>query len=275
MLKMKIKTSRHPQANSANVVTALYCQVTSSMTNHTLDVDVNPEDIVSALKQTFQYKTVHQQVLHHRMVRQVAADRGLMVSPEEIQLAADQERREKQLERAADTLAWLMGQHVTADEWEDSLSDRLLADKLAHSLFAAQIEQFFAEHRLDYDQVVLYQIIVPYEQVAQELFYQIEESEISFYEAAHLYDIEPQRRWHCGYEGTLYRWNLPPEIAAAVFAAAPCRVIRPLPVEQGYSLLMVDEFRLAELTAELRQEIMNRLFQDWLSNELQYRISNQ
>jgi parvulin-like peptidyl-prolyl isomerase len=248
--------------------------VDTFMGNSTLDTDIGPQDIVTALKRAFQYKTIYQTILQQRVVDHAAAERGVSVSVEDIQAAADQERRDRQLERASDTLAWLMAHQVTAEDWEAGLSDRLLAQKLAQVLFASEVERFFAEHRLDYDQVVLYHILVPYEQVAQELFYQIEESEISFYEAAHLYDVDPQRRLQCGYEGALYRWNLSPAIAAAVFAAAPHRVIRPLHSEQGYSLLWVEEFRWAELTIDLRQDIIDRLFQEWLSSELNYWVKN-
>ncbi len=162
---------------------------------------------------------------------------------------------------------------MTAADWEAGLSDLLLAQKLAASLFEQAVEPFFAEHRLDFEQVVLYQIVVPYEQVAQELFYQIEESEISFYEAAHLYDIDAKRRYQCGYEGTLYRWHLPAAMAAAVFAAQPAQVIQPLRIDQGYSVLMVEEFLRAELTPTVHQEILDRLFEEWLSCEFHHWIA--
>jgi len=66
---------------------------------------------------------------------------------------------------------------------------------------------------------LLYQIVVPFERVAQQLFYQIEEQEISFYEAAHLYDIDEKRRHQCGFERKLYRRSLNPNIATILSRA--------------------------------------------------------
>lgn len=161
------------------------------------------QEIFSFLKKDMQLKEVCQRVLYQRVIDQAARERGITVSPEEIQAECDRLRREKRLEKAADTLAWLADQMITADDLEAGIRDRLLAQKLAESLFSKEVEKFFAQNRLDFDKILLYQIIVPYQKVAQEVFYQIEEQEISFYHAAHLYDIDERRRQHCGCEGEL------------------------------------------------------------------------
>lgn len=232
--------------------------------------NISPDEVVSFLKKTLRYQEARLGVLQQAIVNRTAAARGIEVEPQEIQAEADRQRREHRLERAADTFAWLSNQQITAEEWESGIRDRLLTQKLQQELFGNEVESYFTQNRLDFDQVVLYQIIVPYEQLANELFYQIEESEISFFEAAHLYDLDANRRQHCGYEGKLYRWSLKPEIAAVVFAATPAQIIHPIQTEQGFHLLRVEEFISAQLNPETRQEILQRLFQDWLNSELNY-----
>ena len=239
-----------------------------------LGVSIALDEIVSILKRNIQLKEVCQKILHQRIIEQAAQERGITVTPEEIQAEADRLRREKHLEKVADTLAWLAEQMITADEWEAGIRDSLLAQKLAESLFAKEVEKFFAQNRLDFEQILLYQIIVPYERVAREIIYQIDEEEISFYEAAHFYDIDEKRRHQCGYEGKLYRWSLKPDIAAVVFSAQPEEVIGPLQTEQGFHILMLLEFIPAELTPERYQEILNRMFKEWLAIELNYMIHN-
>lgn len=232
--------------------------------------NISPDELVSFLKKNLQYQQARLGVLQQAIVNRAAAVRGIEVDSQEIQAEADRQRREYHLERAADTFAWLSDQQITPEEWEAGIRDRLLTQKLMEHLFGSEVESYFAQNRLDFDQVVLYQIIVPYEQLATELFYQIEESEISFFEAAHLYDIDPNRRQYCGYEGKLYRWSLKPEIAAIVFAADPGQIIPPVRTEQGFHLLRVEEFITAQLTPENRQEILQRLFREWLNGELNY-----
>ena len=238
-------------------------------------IPIESEEIVDFLKREMLLKEVCQKIVSQKIIKKAAAEREITVTPEEIQTEADSIRYGKRLEKASDTLAWLVDQMVTADEWEKGIGDRLLAKKLAEHLFDKEVEKYFAQNRLDFDQFILYQIVVPYEQLAQEIFYQIEEEEISFYEAAHLYDIDEKRRYFCGYEGKVYRWGFPPDIAASVFSASIGEVIGPLKTEQGYHLFMVEEFIPAELTPQRRQEIINRLSKEWLEGEFNYMLHHQ
>lgn len=267
-------SSDRPSDDTPGVAQLTSTGWTLQMINGT-EIDVYSNEIINFLEKTLRYKEVRQSVLYQRVIERAANTRNIRVDPDEIQAEAEQFRRDNRLERSADTLAWLADQQITADIWEAGIRDRLLAQKLAESLFGREAEPFFAQNRLDFEQVVLYQIIVPYEQLAMELFYEIEESEISFYEAAHLYDISQTRRRHCGYEGVLYRWSVQPAIAPTVFAATPGQVVRPIQTDQGHHILLIEEFITAELTSEIRQQIINRLFQEWLQAELNYMLHNQ
>ena len=214
--------------------------------------------------------------MYQKIIEQAATERNIEISPEEIETEANSIRYGKRLEKAADTLAWLEEQMVTTEDWEAGIRTRLLAQKSAAHLFDTEVESYFAQNRLDFDRFVLYQIVVPYQQLAQEIYYQIEEEEISFYEAAHLYDIDEGRRYRCGYEGKIGRWSLPPHLAEAIGNASVGNVIGPIASEeeQKYHLLMVEEFIPAELTPEKRQDIINRLFQEWLAGEFNSVVHN-
>lgn len=238
-------------------------------------LNIEPDEVIDFLRKNIRFQEVYQTVLYQKVIAQAAEERGLTVTPEEIQAEGDRVRREKRLERASDTLAWLAEQMITVNDWEAGISDRLLAKKLAESLFAKEVEKFFTQNKIDFERVLLYQIIVPYDRLAREIVYQIEEQEISFYEAAHLYDINEQRRYQCGYEGKVYRWSLNPDIAAAVFNAQPGEVTGPIKTEQGYHILRVNEFISPELTPETYQEILDKMFKEWLATELNYMIHNQ
>jgi parvulin-like peptidyl-prolyl isomerase len=238
-------------------------------------VSITPDEIVYFLKKDIRYKGVSHQILYQRIIERAAREREVNVTDDEIQAEADRLRLTNRLEKAADTLAWLAEQMITPEDWEAGIRDRLLTKKLAERLFSGDIEKIFAQNKLDYERVLLYQIQVSYERVAHELFYQIEEEEISFYEAAHLYDLDERRRYQCGYEGTVYRWSLKPDVAAAVFSANPGEMIFPLKTDQGYHLFLPEEFIAAELTEEISQEILNKMFQQWLAGELNYLLHNQ
>ena len=241
-----------------------------------LGITIEPAEIVDFLKREMLLKEICQKILYQKIIEQAATERNIEISPEEIETEANSIRYGKRLEKAADTLAWLEEQMVTTEEWEAGIKTRLLAKKLAANLFDTEVESYFAQNRLDFDRFVLYQIVVPYQQLAQEIYYQIEEEEISFYEAAHLYDIDEGRRYRCGYEGKVGRWSLPPHLAEAIGNASVGNIVGPIASEeeQQYHLLMVEEFIPAELTPEKRQDIINRLFQEWLAGEFNSVVHN-
>ena len=238
-------------------------------------MSITSDDIFIHLKQEIRLKSVCRKILLHRIIIQTAQERGIIVTPEETQEEADKRRHAKRLEKASDTLAWLEDEMITSEDWEAGIHLSLLRKKLAESLFSQEVEPYFVQHKLDYEQVLLYQIIVPYEKVAQELFYQIEEKEISFYEAAHLYDLDERRRLACGCEGKVYRWNLQADVATVVFSAQPGEVTYPVHTEQGYHIFLIEEFLPAQLTPQRTHEIIGKLFKDWLNSELNYLLHHQ
>lgn len=236
---------------------------------------IEPNEIIETLKQELQLKPFYQKILQKRVIDKAAKERGLTVTPAEIQAEGDKLRREKRLEKAADTIAWLADQMISVEDLEAGIGDRLLAKKLAEHLFGKEVEKFFIQNKLEFDRIILYQIIVGEPELAQELFYQIQEREISFFDAAHFYDIDENRRHLCGCEGKVYRWGLKPDIAVAVFSAKPGKVSRPIQTDMGYHLFMVEKFLPAELTAERYEEILQKMFNEWLSNEVNYLLYNQ
>jgi parvulin-like peptidyl-prolyl isomerase len=235
-------------------------------------VSIDSTRVVNYLKHEAKIKAVYHQVLCRQIVARVAAEQGVAVSPEEIQAKADEFRYQNKLESASQTFDWLSEQLLTPEDWEEGIQERLLTQKVAEHLFGDQVPTYFVQNKVQYEQAVLYRIVVPYQPLAQELFYQIEEEEISFFEAAHLYDLDERRRLTCGFEGKLSRWQLKPDVAARIFAAIPHEVVGLIPSDEGYELWMVEEFMEAELTSTVHQQILDQLFQEWLESELNYLI---
>jgi parvulin-like peptidyl-prolyl isomerase len=233
---------------------------------------IDPEEVIRYLRHELKLKAVYEEILSRQIVHRIAEERGIEVAAEEIQAEADQFRYDQKLESAAQTFAWLEDQLLTPEEWEAGIRIRLLKKKLAEQLFGQQVETFFVQNKVQYEQAVLYRIVVTYQPLAQEIFYQIEEEEISFFEAAHLYDKDEHKRLTCGFEGKLSRWQLKPDIAARVFGSNPGEIVGLIQSEEGFEIWMVEEFIPAELTPEVRERILNQLFSEWIESELNYLI---
>ncbi|OCQ92642.1 peptidylprolyl isomerase [Nostoc sp. MBR 210] len=231
---------------------------------------ISPKEVITYLKNNLQIRELCNHILCQKIINKAAEEKNVQVSPEEIQIEAERLRYEKRLVKASETIVWLADNLISSEDWEAGIRDSLLQKKLAENLFGQQVEKYFWENKLNYDQVLLYQIVLPSQNLAQEIYYQIEESEISFYEAAHIYDVDQTRRNRCGYEGKFYRWSFEPDVAAVIFNAQPKELLGPIAIKQNSYIFMVEDFISAELTPERHQEIINKMFQEWLAAELNY-----
>ena len=235
-----------------------------------LKIHIKPEEIINFLKSEVKLKGICNKILSQRIIEKTAQEKDICVSTEEIEIEANRQRREKHLEKASDTLTWLEQEMLTPSDWEVGIRNRLLAKKLALALFGKEVEKFFLKNRSEFEQVVFYQFFVKNEKLAQELYYQIESGEISFYQAARIYDFDENRKYKCGYEGKVYRWSILPEIAALVFNAPAKQLLGPTKTELGYHLFMIEEYIPAELTPKRYEEIIYNMFQQWLDAEVDY-----
>ncbi|MDL5057069.1 peptidylprolyl isomerase [Geitlerinema calcuttense] len=232
-------------------------------------LSLETEEIIDFLRRDLRLKDIYQEIASQKIINQTAQEQGLTVTSNEIQAELDRIRYEKCFDSPSVLLNWLDRQRVTLNELRQRIGEHLLTKKLANYLFSEKVDRLFSEHRSDFEQVLLYKIVVPYEQLANNILYQIIEEEVSFYEAAHLYDIDEKRRLHCGYEGKKRRCQLNPELAETLFNANTGEVIGPLKsFEKTYELFLVEEFSSPGLTTEIYEETLNGMFKEWLEAKL-------
>jgi parvulin-like peptidyl-prolyl isomerase len=91
---------------------------------------------------------------------------------------------------------------------------------------------------------------------------------MSFYDVAHQYIQDLELRRKGGYQGVVHRQDLKPEISAAVFAAKPPQLLRPIVTAKGVHLVFVEEIIQVELNNQLAYQIGIDLFQQWLKQQI-------
>ncbi|MBI4781888.1 MAG: peptidylprolyl isomerase [Oscillatoriophycideae cyanobacterium NC_groundwater_1537_Pr4_S-0.65um_50_18] len=229
---------------------------------------VSLEEIVYQVKCSGQLSTILEGIVIRKAIAAAAAAASIQAKPEELQQAADAIRVANNLHRTEDTWAWLQKQGLSLDEFEAMIHDTVLSTKLAQDLFADKVEPFFIQRKLDYSQVVMYEVVLEDEDLAMELFYALQEGELSFHSVAHQYIRDSELRRSGGYRGLLYRTDLSPKIAAAVFAATPPQLLKPILSSKGVHLIFVEEFLQSELDSALRYQILSNLFTNWLQEQI-------
>jgi parvulin-like peptidyl-prolyl isomerase len=229
---------------------------------------VSPEDILYHIKLSGQIPSLLEAIATRKIINDTAQAYGITIEAEELQQAADNLRLVNKLIKAEDTWAWLKKHYLSLDNFEEIANANLLSAKLANHLFADKVEQFFYAHQLDYAGAVTYEVILDDEDLALELFYALQEGEISFQEIARQYIQNPELRRAGGYQGVRSRSNFRPEIAAAVFAANPPQILKPITSPKGVHIIVVEEIIQPQLNEQLRLKIMGEFFTNWLNQQL-------
>lgn len=238
-------------------------------------ITISRDDILHQVKLSCQIPTVIEGIVTRKIIEAAAEEAGITVETEELQQAADNIRLLSKLHNADDTWAWLQKHSLSLDDFEELLYTKVISGKLAQHLFANKVETFFIEHQLDYAGVVMYEVILDDEDLAMELFYALKEEEISFPEVAHQYIQDTELRRSGGYRGVQRRAELKPEISAAVFAAKPPEILKPIVTPKGVHLILVEELIQPQLKTQTRLTIISDLFSAWLKQEIeQFQLVN-
>lgn len=230
-------------------------------------VTITAEDILKQVKLSLQIPDLIQSIVSRQIITDAATEAGITVDNEELQQAADTLRLLQKLRGVQETFAWLEKHHLSVDDLEEIAYITVISEKLMTHLFAEKVEPYFYENQLDYAGVVMYEVVLEDEDLAMELFYSIQEGEMSFYDVTHQYIQDVELRRQGGYRGILSRKDLKSEISSAVFAATPPEVLKPIVTSKGVHLILVEEILQPELNDQLRFQIGSELFGEWVNNQ--------
>jgi peptidylprolyl isomerase len=226
-------------------------------------------DLLYTLKLKGQLPGLIASAVVDKVIADSAMKEGLSVSDEELQQAANAFRLSRGLNKAADTRRWLALNHMQETDLENGLERELLRQKLAGHVTRDQVEKYFAENRSKYDRARLRCIVVDKDGVAQELLSRILEEDADFAELARQHSLDQRTRARGGELGIVSRAALPPEVAAAVFAAKNGEVVGPLAHAGAYLLIKVEEILLGQLDGPTTAGIQRVIFRDWMARRLQ------
>ena len=233
-------------------------------------INITEQEILKQIKLSGKVPEMVEGILKRIIATEEGKKADIKAETEELQKAADQFRLINNLHSASDTHQWLEKNLLSVDDFEEMLYFSIISGKLANHLFAEKIEPYFYEHQLDYVEVVMYEVILDDEDLAMELYYAIDEDEMSFWDVAHQYIKDEELRRKGGYLGKVKRQELKPEISAAVFATTnPPQLLKPIMTSQGVHLVFVEEIIQAELDEKRRYQILADLFSEWLKKQVQ------
>lgn len=198
------------------------------------------------------------------LIRVECKKRGIEITDDELQEAADKFRAERELYDGEKTERWLTEHRLSYSDWEDLLEAEILKSKLIKTLTDGLIEQRFAENRLSFDSAKLSRIVVKDEGIARELRLQITEEDSDFHTLARLHSTDEKTKLAGGYIGDVSRKDMEASVEAAVFGASAGQVVGPFKLSSGWTIFKVEELKRASLDDETREVISKQIFDEWL-----------
>lgn len=150
-------------------------------------ITITNEDILQQVKFSCQLPEMIDQIVKRQIIEEAVTEAGIKVEDEELQQAADQFRLMNKLDTSKDTHLWLEKNQFSVSDFEKVLEFGVMSGKLMQHLFSDKVEPYFYANQLSYASAVIYEIVLDDPDLAMELFYSIQEKEVTFYEVARQY----------------------------------------------------------------------------------------
>jgi parvulin-like peptidyl-prolyl isomerase len=236
-----------------------------------LDNKINPAtdlEIIKYLRRSHRFAEIAESVEKEAIVLETCDRMGIEVSDEEWQAAGNNFRLKNKLLGTIETQNWFAQQRISLDDWSQGIKNQVFAQKLKEHLFGAAVDGSYISNRDRFRQVALSQIIVKDPTEAMTIAKTLREGEISFCILAIEHSRTKQARNNGGFLGVCFLSELMKDVANAIAEAKEGEIIGPIQTKVGYHILKVEKWYKLQLTPQLREQLLESLFQGWLKEQM-------
>jgi len=191
----------------------------------------------------------------------------LIVTPLELQAAADTFRQQNGLFSSAEMEAWLAQEHLSIADFEDALQRALLVNKLQDHLTRGQIASHFDADPSRYDRAHVKEIVVKREDLAKSLRDQLRQKSSDFAEVANNFSIENALEYEDDRPKLMFRYQFPSDSIKSIFSAKPSAIVGPVSISSNFHLFRVEKVESAKLDYYTVEIIRTELFDSWLHEQ--------
>lgn len=223
--------------------------------------------IIDYLKYSRQYIRFAAEVESNTLVEKIGKQLNINVSEDEIQEFGDNFRKENRLYGESETLDWLSAQRIDAEDWSKGVYLQILTQKIKESTVGESVDSYYMSNRNNCRRVALSQILVSDLTTAIKIVESIRNKNESFCALALEFSQGKQSKENGGFAGIKFVAELIPEIAAAIEEVEAGNVLDPVQSRLGYHILRVEKWFPPALN-EIRDSLINYLFQSWISDRL-------
>ena len=165
-------------------------------------------------------------------------------------------------------ITWASQKDLSTEELELMILRPFKIAKFKQSRWGDRVETYFHQNKKQLDLVMYSQIAVDTPDIAQELYFRLQEGEQSFAELAPQYSQGSEANTN-GIVGPIRVYNLHATIARTLLTSRVGQLQRPMMIGKWYFILRLEKFISAELDNSMYHSILNDFFDRWLVQERQ------
>jgi parvulin-like peptidyl-prolyl isomerase len=193
----------------------------------------------------------------------------IVVSDQEVERSLRTFRSTHQLEDPSVFKDWLLSNNFNDEfSFKASLELQLKLEQWMSKTEAEKGLDYFIDHKIDLDQLVVSRIVVSSKNLAEELQLQILEQRCQFETIAKEYSITEDAMTN-GLVGFVNRKEMIDTTGLDLYHTQIGELIGPVECAEGWSLFRVDEFVPAQYDDEMKEFLRVQLFEEWLAQQVQ------
>jgi hypothetical protein len=173
-----------------------------------------------------------------------------------------------QINSPEDANAWAQKQYGTPDLIRITASREKKLAKFKQKNFVKEIESYFLQRKSRLDRVLYSLIRTTQAGLAQELYFRIHDDGQSFADLARDYS-EGQEAKTGGLIGPVELSVPHPSLAGLLSVSKPGQIWPPKRIGEWYVVVRLEKFFPAQLDDDMRERLLEELFQQWMREQLQ------
>lgn len=223
---------------------------------------ISSEEFVSLVQR---YQMVPQ-LLKECVIEQVLE--AQVLTPEEEAQAVQDYCVRNQLEEPEAQKRWLEHYQMTPNQLKAIALRNFKMSRFKTDTWGSKVESLFLTNKAQYDQVVYSLVRIESPEIAQELFFRLQENEQSFSAIAAEYSKGPEAQTG-GLIGPVEVTKLHPKLSQSLMSSNPGQIRPPMRVDQWIVILKLERMLPASLDDTLRARLIDQQFQEWLRLQME------
>lgn len=167
-----------------------------------------------------------------------------------------------------DIQRWLVANNLTLEGLEEVAVRPMRLNKFKQQTFARKLENYFMQEKGRLDRIVYSLIRVEDENLANEIYFRIEDGESSFGEMARQYSKGAEAHTQ-GLIGPVPANQPHPFISRMLEVSQPGQLWAPRAIAQWFIIVRLEQFLPAQLDESMRQQLLDEMFENWMQEQIQ------